>query len=229
MKTVLITGASGNLGSVATPFFLSKGYRVIAVVSREESKAHLTAHSNLDIVVVDLSNSTETAKFVNSTIEKYKKIDGALLLAGGFAAGDINSSTIDQIHDQITLNFETAYNVTRPLFKHMIDQNYGRVVLIGSKPAIQAVAGKNMIAYGLSKSLLFKLAEYLNSAAKGKNVTVTVAVPSTLDTKENRKSMPDAEYSEWVKPENFVEIVEFIMSEKGASFRETVLKIYNNA
>jgi len=86
-----------------------------------------------------------------------------------------------------------------------------------------------LIAYSLSKSLLFKLAEYVNEEAKGKNVTATVVVPSTIDTAPNRKSMPNANPDNWVKPEALAEILEFIVSEKGTPLRETVLKVYNNA
>ena len=86
-----------------------------------------------------------------------------------------------------------------------------------------------MIAYGLSKSLLLKLAEYLNEEAKGKNVTATVIVPSTLNTPANRKSMPDADASKWVDPEHLAGILEFVVSENAAPLRELVLKVYNNS
>jgi NAD(P)-dependent dehydrogenase (short-subunit alcohol dehydrogenase family) len=111
----------------------------------------------------------------------------------------------------------------------MMEQNNGRIVFIGARPALQASAGKNLIAYGLSKSLLFKLAEYLNAEAKGKNITVSVIAPSTIDTEPNRKSMSDADFDKWVKPEALAEVLEFLMSEKGNVLRETVLKVYNNA
>ena len=111
----------------------------------------------------------------------------------------------------------------------MFGNNSGRLIFIGARPALVASQGKNLIAYGLSKSLLFKLAEYLNAEAKGKNVTATVVALSTLDTGQNRKSMPDANPDNWVKPEAAAEILEFICSDKGSPFRETVLKVYNNA
>jgi NAD(P)-dependent dehydrogenase (short-subunit alcohol dehydrogenase family) len=86
-----------------------------------------------------------------------------------------------------------------------------------------------MVAYTLAKSLLFKFAELLNQDAKGKNVTATVIVPSTIDTPANRNSMPNANPSNWVKPQEIAGILEFIVSEQASSLREPVLKIYNNA
>jgi NAD(P)-dependent dehydrogenase (short-subunit alcohol dehydrogenase family) len=229
MKTVIITGANGNLGTAVTNSFLAKNYKVIATVRKEEDLKELPQHKNLQAEVLDLTNEEKTESFVHKIIEQHKTIDGVLLLVGGFAMGGVAATKSEDIKKQISLNFDTAYHVTRPLFQHMIEKNSGRIVFIGARPALQASAGKNLIAYGLSKSLLFKLAEYLNAEAKGKNVTITVVAPSTIDTEPNRKSMPDADFDKWVKPEALAEILEFMISEKGNVLRETVLKVYNNA
>jgi NAD(P)-dependent dehydrogenase (short-subunit alcohol dehydrogenase family) len=127
------------------------------------------------------------------------------------------------------LNFETAFYVTRPLFEHMMQQKKGSIVFIGARPALNPAQGKDLIAYSLSKSLLFKLAEFLNEEAKGMNVRVSVIVPSTLDTPLNRQTIPGASPDKWVKPAEIAEILEFLVSDKSNSLRETVLKIYNNA
>jgi len=229
MKTVIITGASGNLGMAVTSIFLLKGYRVVATVHDQEDLKELPQNQNLQADVLDLTNEAETETFVQKIIDRHQTIDGALLLVGGFAAGNISETKSGDIKKQISLNFDTAYHVTRPLFQHMLAKNNGRIVFIGARPALQAVDGKNLIAYGLSKSLLFKLAEYLNAEAKGKNVTVSVVAPSTIDTEPNRKSMPDADPGKWVKPEALAEVLEFMISDKGGVLRETVLKVYNNA
>jgi NAD(P)-dependent dehydrogenase (short-subunit alcohol dehydrogenase family) len=229
MKTVIITGANGNLGTAVTQAFLSQNYKVIATVRREEDLKELPQNENLLAEVIDLTNEEKTEAFIKKIIGQYKEIDGALLLVGGFAMGNIGATRSADIKQQIQLNFDTAYHVTRPLFQHMIEKNKGRIVFIGSRPALQASAGKNLIAYGLSKSLLFKLAEYLNAEAKGKNVIVSVVAPSTIDTEINRKSMPDANPDNWVKPQALADILEFIVSDKAAPLRETVLKVYNNS
>ena len=229
MKTVIITGANGNLGSAVTKEFLYNGYQVIATVALETMRSDLNPHKLLDVQVVNLTNEEETDLFITTAIAKYKTIDGALMLVGGFAMGNIAATSGKDIHTQLSLNFETAYYVTRPLFQHMLVNGSGRLVFIGSRPAFEATQGKNLIAYGLSKSLLFTLAEYLNEEARGKNVTATVVVPSTLDTPMNRKSMPETDPAVWVTPDAMAKIMEFIVSDKGAPLRESVLKVYNNA
>ena len=228
-KTVIITGANGNLGSAVTKEFLDKGYKVVATVITEAMKNDFAPNENLEVQVVNLTDEEETNSFVRSVIDKHKKIDAALLLVGGFAAGDIAATKLEDIKKQVSLNFDTAYNVTRSLYAHMLQNNNGRIIFIGARPALNAAQGKGLVAYGLSKSLLFKLAEYLNEDAKGKNVTATVVAPSTLDTPLNRKSMPDVDPAIWVKPSALAEILEFVVNDKGSVLRETVLKVYNNA
>ena len=229
MKNVIITGSNGNLGSAVTQTFLDKGYRVIATVAEEKMKKEIGQHEHLHVHVVDLMNEQASKTFVNNAINQFGNIDGALLLVGGFAMGNITKTSIADIHAQIALNFDTAFHVAQPVFNHMIKNGSGRIVFIGSRPALEAPAGKGMIAYGLSKSLLFKLSEYLNAEAKGKDVVSTVVAPSTLDTPANRQSMPDADPSAWVKPSALAHILEFIVSDNSKVLRETVLKVYNNA
>ena len=228
-KTVIITGANGNLGSAVTGLFLEKGYKVIATVHKEDAKKDIPAHAGLHVHAVNLASEAEVASFVQSAIDTHKKIDAALLLAGGFVTGNMAATKSEDIRQQISLNFDTAYHIARPLLEHMLKNKEGRLIFIGARPALEDAAGRHSIAYGLSKSLLFKLAGYINKEAKGKNVTATVVVPSTLDTAINRKSMPDADPANWVKPEALAEILEFVCSDKSSALRETVLKVYNNA
>ncbi len=228
MKTVIITGANGNLGSAVTGYFLEKGYNVVATVLADSMLHDLSPHDNLNVQVVNLTDEASAAQFLQSAIEKYVSIEAALFLVGGFAMGAIADTAIADIQKQVTLNFETAYTLTRPLFTHMLEKERGRLVYIGARPSLEAAQGKNLVAYGLAKSLLFTLAEFINAAAKGKNVTATVVVPSSLDTPLNRKSMPDVNPADLVSPLALAEILEFIVSDKSNPIRESVVKVYNN-
>jgi NAD(P)-dependent dehydrogenase (short-subunit alcohol dehydrogenase family) len=139
---------------------------------------------------------------------------------------------------QYKLNFETAYNVARPVFIQMMKQNSGRIFIIGSKPGLDARNGKGMIAYSLAKSLIFRLAELMNDEAKarlndavgqGKNVVTSVIVPSTIDTPQNRTAMPDAKFDNWVKPEAIADVVYWHCTDEASVIREPVIKVYNHA
>jgi NAD(P)-dependent dehydrogenase (short-subunit alcohol dehydrogenase family) len=228
-KTILITGANGGLGAATVKKFLDKGYKVIAV---DQSGTHLgfaAGHDNFELRSVDATNEQAVSVFVEEIIELYDNIDGALLLVGGFAMGDIVATDGEALRKMYSLNFETAYFFARPLFQHMLEKGYGRVAFMGARPALKPEQGKGALAYSLTKSLLFRLAELLNATAKGKNVVASVIAPSTIDTPVNRKDMPDADFSAWVSPADIATLLEFICSEEGNALREPVYKIYNNA
>jgi NAD(P)-dependent dehydrogenase (short-subunit alcohol dehydrogenase family) len=227
-KTMLITGATGGLGNVIVPYFLDKGWRVIAVVSEENGKNRSEARPMLDVQVVDLTDEAAVRSLIAWLIQTYQGIDAALLLAGGYVAGGVADATGNEVKTMFAINFETAYNVARPIYAHMIGRGKGRIVLMGARPALEASAGKTAVGYALSKSLLFQLAEILNADARGKDVVTHVVVPSTIDTPNNRKWMPSADFDSWVKPEQLAEIFNFICSDSSAPLRDPVWKVYNN-
>ena len=229
MKTAIITGASGNMGQAVIKKFIDEGFKVIGTVIPNDPVPMDFPADKLDKVVVDLMNEDDSAKFVNDVTSKYGSVDAAVLTVGGFAMGSVAETKTSDIAKQYKLNFETAYNVARPVFGQMMKQNNGRIFIIGSKPGLSSVNSKGMVAYGLAKSLIFRLAELMNAEAKGTNVVVSVIVPSTIDTPQNRKSMPDADPAKWVKPEAIADVICFYCTDAAAVLREPVIKVYNNS
>jgi NAD(P)-dependent dehydrogenase (short-subunit alcohol dehydrogenase family) len=229
MKTAIVTGASGNLGQAVVKKFIGEGYKVIGTVIPNDPVALDFSAESFEAVVVDLMSEEDAAKFITHVIEKYKSIDAAVLTVGGFAMGTIADTTTADIMKQYKLNFETAYNIARPSFVQMMKQNSGRIFLVGSRPGLDASHSKGMVAYGLGKSLIFNLAELMNDEAKGSNVVTSVVVPSTIDTPQNRKAMPTADYNKWVKAEDIANAVWFYCSDEGAALREPLIKVYNNS
>jgi NAD(P)-dependent dehydrogenase (short-subunit alcohol dehydrogenase family) len=227
-RTVVITGANGNLGSVVVETFLGKGYKVIATVFPSAS-THSISHPDLEVHAVDLSKEGDTEKFVEEVLAEHTCIDAVLMLAGGFAMGNIANTTAKELQQQLTLNFQTAFNIAGPIFRSMKQKGYGRLIFIGSRAALHAGEGKDLLAYGLSKSLLFKFASYLNEEAKGTNVVASVVVPGVIDTAANRSAMPDIDPAGWVKPEELASLFDFICSDKSLALREPVLKMYGSA
>lgn len=229
MKTAIVTGASGNMGQAVITKFMAEGYFVIGAVPPNDKIQINFPTDKFEKIVVDLGDEDASQKFVESVTAKYNNVDAAVLTVGGFAMGSIEETKTSDILNQYKLNFETAYNVARPVFMQMMKQSNGRIFIIGSKPGLSAKNGKGVIAYGLAKSLVFRLAELMNNEARGKNVVTSVVVPSTIDTAPNRKSMPDANFENWVKPESIADVICWYCSDEAAVLREPVIKVYNNA
>lgn len=227
-KNVLITGASGNLGKATVEKFLSEGYTVIATVTPGKSLGFEA--EDVHAYDADLTDEKSVDTVVKKIITDHTTLDAALLLVGGYASGNIQNTDGGLLKKMFALNFDTSYFVARPVFQQMLMQpNGGRLIFVGSRPALLAKEGKNSLAYGLAKSLIFKLADVLNEEGSSKNVTASVIVPSTIDTEINRKAMPDKDFTAWVKPEEIADAMAYLCSEKGTPLRETVLRLYNRA
>jgi NAD(P)-dependent dehydrogenase (short-subunit alcohol dehydrogenase family) len=229
MKVVIVTGASGNLGQAVVKKFLTEGCYVIGTIVPNDPVTISIKDKNFETVTVDLMNEEGSAQFIASVIKNHGQLDVAILTVGGFAMGKIADTKTADMLKQYKLNFETAYNTARPIFNQMMQQKSGRIFMIGSRPGSDMHNSKGMAAYGLAKSLIFRLAELMNDEAKGTNVVTSVIVPSTIDTPQNRQSMPDADTSKWVKPEQIAAAIYFYCSEEGSVIREPVIKVYNNS
>lgn len=229
MRTAIVTGASGNMGQAVIRKFLAAGFHVTGTVIPNDPVQLAISSPAFETSTANLMEEEAAAKFVQSVTEKQGRIDAAVLTVGGFAMGDISHTSSSDILKQYQLNFETAYHVARPVFTQMMKQGYGRLFMIGSRPGSDMRNSKGMTAYGLAKSLVFRLAELMNEEAKGTDVVTCVVVPSTIDTPQNRKSMPDADFSTWVKPESIAEAIYFYCTGEAAVLREPVLKVYNKA
>lgn len=226
MKNVLITGAAGNLGTAVVEKFMSEGYTVLATVD-PKVKHHLKA--GVKTYAADLTDESQVNSVITQAIADSKTIDAALLLVGGYAGGNIDATDGTALRKMMSLNFETAYFVARPVFQQMVKQGGGRIVLIASKTSLVKEAGKNNVAYALSKFLLTKLADLLNAEGASKNVVCSVVAPSTIDTPANRESMPKADFSKWVKPEAIADAMFFLASDKGSILRDPLFKVYGGA
>lgn len=229
MKTAIVTGASGNLGQAVVKKFLAKNYYVAGTILPNDPVVIDIQDKNFETTDVDLVQEEESALFVAHIAAKHGSIDVAVLTVGGFAMGNISSTKTADISKQYQLNFETAYNIARPVFVQLMKQGSGRIFLIGSKPGADMKSSKGMVAYGLGKSLIFRLAELMNEEAYGTDVVVSVIVPSTIDTPQNRVSMPTADFSKWVSPDAIAAVIYFYCSEEGAALREPVIKMYGKS
>ncbi|MFZ1806139.1 MAG: SDR family NAD(P)-dependent oxidoreductase [Cyclobacteriaceae bacterium] len=229
MKKVVITGAGGILGQACVTAFQKKEYQVIAILSPGKKISYAT-NSPVSVYNADLMNESDTQNVLTQVINDHETIETALFLVGGFAMGTIENTDGSLIKKMISLNFETAYYSARAMFTQMIKQKSGgRIAFVGARPSLDAKAGKGVVAYALSKTLIFKLAEILNEEGKEKNVVSSVFVPSIIDTPDNRKAMPKANTDLWVKPEEIAEIIEFATSEMSSVLREPVIKVYGKS
>lgn len=221
-RIVVVTGAKGNLGSAVIQKFYSEEYTVIGAVNALHAEKVSENRTNPVYMPVDLTNEESVSRFFNEVLKNYGLPQLAVLTAGGFKAGGFREAKESDIKSQFELNFFTCYNPARLLFLEMIKNSGGRLYITGARTGMDMQNSKGMTAYGLSKSLVFRLSELLNLEGKGNDFQCTVIVPSTIDTPQNRISMPNADFSKWSKPS---EIADNIYAHYNSGSRETVLEV----
>lgn len=227
LKTILVTGASGNLGKSVVTTLHDKGYAVLATFG---SNREAGVFDHLPNVKSDIVNVLE-ANNVNQYLEdnSFAPIHAVVLLVGGFAKGTIQETDAAQLDKMYQLNFISAYNFVKPLLAQFEQQGGGQFIFIGARPALEMAESKDAFAYTMSKSLIFKLADYVNEYGKTKNIKANIVVPSTIDTPQSRQAMPDADYSQWVTPDFIAQKIAQLMSDtEGGNSEERILKLYNN-
>lgn len=227
-KIIIVTGAGGYMGKAVIRHLTDNGNTVVGTVSPGK-KRNPPNYQQYEEHEVDVSDPKAVNRLVQHVVKKYKRIDFAALLAGGFAIGDITKTTLEDIHTMFSVNFETAFVTAQAIFNQMKQQpSGGHLMLVGAKPALEPSAASGAVAYVFSKSLVFKLAESINESGKKYKIKASVIVPSILDTPPNREAMPNANYEDWVKPEDMAAIINFLVSEESAPIKESIIKVYGN-
>ncbi len=226
-KSILITGASGNLGKTVWQRLAAAEYHILAPV-RSQKSVDAFQSKEVAATILNLTDEKAVRTYVQE-VKENRNIVAAVMLAGGFSAGDLLSTDKDTLGKMFALNFETTFYLVRELIPVFEQNGGGRFIFIGSKAALEPEEGKNEVAYALSKQLVFQLAEIVNAHGKGKSIDATVIVPSTIDTLQNRQFMPNADFTKWVNPKAIADTIYFILSDAGLQIRNSILKLYNES
>lgn len=219
--SVLITGASGGLGTAVCQAFLDNGSNVIGVArSWTEAVPFRT-------LAVDLTTAEGCDAMVAEALEQ-GPIEALVHILGGFGGGQPIAGTSDKTWDgMMTLNLRAAFCAMRAVLKPMTSAKYGRIVAVGSRAAVEAMP--NFAAYSVAKAGLVALVK--NVAAEGKDlgITANVVLPSTIDTAANRQAMPKSDFSRWVQPESIAGALVWLASKEAGDVSGAVIPIYGRA
>ena len=185
MRTVIVTGATGGLGSEILPA-LTGVYDCVALYRSESSFSALreSAGASLRGVQADLSDSASIRAALRSIGTPYALVH----LAGGFAPGSLAGTTDEAWSHMLSLNLTGAFFMIRETLAVMDRTSAGRIVVISSEAAITKTPGT--VAYTVSKSGLNTLVELAAKELRETRITVNALLPSALDTAAMRDVLP---------------------------------------
>ena len=170
-QVVLVTGASGGIGSAIARNFAAEGARLVLQYHRGRSRIaelrkELRAAEPL-IVRADLTSESDTRSLFGRSVEHFGRVDTLIANAGSWESRDVPLNQMPLRQWQRTLEgvVTTTFLSVREFLRLVARQKRGNVVLIASTAAVfgeagyaDYAAGKAAIAYGLTRSLKNELA-----------------------------------------------------------------------
>lgn len=225
-RTVLITGAGGNLGRAVAEAFASQGANLVLVdLDRARlEQAYGADHPQRLLAPANLLDGEQVASAVAAAVERFESIDVLCNVAGGFRMGSPVHDTSDQDWNfLLDINARSMLNTVRAVVPLMLKAGGGKVVNVAANSAQKGVA--QMGAYCASKDVVIRLTESMAAELRDSNINVNCVMPSIIDTPENRAAMPDADASRWVAPDALAEVIAFLASDAARAVHGAALPV----
>jgi NAD(P)-dependent dehydrogenase (short-subunit alcohol dehydrogenase family) len=225
-KYVLLTGGTGGLGLGVTPAILAHqakltiSYVEDSSVEKLRQQLSFADFERIRFVKADLSNEVSVQRLINDL----GRVDVLIHLVGGFVMGKTHEFEMSEWQKCLDLNLTTTFLVCKYCLQKMRHYNYGRIVTIGSRGAVQPAA--SLSAYCAAKAGVVALTKAIAEETKDFNITANVILPSVIDTPANRKAMGESQADNWVKPESLAEVICFLASEAAGEVRGATVEVY---
>jgi NAD(P)-dependent dehydrogenase (short-subunit alcohol dehydrogenase family) len=222
-KVVLVTGANGGLGIPVTQAFLDAGVTVIGT-SRTIQQSDFGS-PNFTALPADISSIEGARVLVDLVVARFGKLDVLAHTVGGFAGGppiaDTDVATFQRMFD---VNLNSVFHILRAAIPALRQTGDGRIIAIGSRAALEPGAGVG--AYSASKAAMVSLVKTVALENKDAGLRANVILPGTMDTPANRKAMPNADVSKWVRPATVAALMTWLASDAGKDVNGAVIPVY---
>jgi NAD(P)-dependent dehydrogenase (short-subunit alcohol dehydrogenase family) len=211
-ETVVVTGASGNLGRAVAEAFLRRGARLVLVARHREVLAERFGDEDPQrlFVAADLTAQAGADAVAQAAMARFGRIDVLCNLAGGFRMAAVHETSDEAWQSLFDLNVKTVLNMARAVVPRMLAAGHGFIVNVAAYAALHASA--DMGAYAASKSAVVRLTEAMSAELREHGINVNCVLPTIIDTPENRRAMPKADHGRWVDPSDLASIIAFLAS-----------------
>jgi NAD(P)-dependent dehydrogenase (short-subunit alcohol dehydrogenase family) len=220
-EVAIVTGGTGALGQAISTALLEAGTIVAIPYAVPEERAALESRltpdqrARIHALPADVTDEAAVVKFVQTARDRFGRVDALVNVVGGFAGGDLVSTPLGEWERMMKLNLTSVVITCRAVLPGMIAARSGRIVNIASRAVVPPQGG--FIAYTVSKAAVITLTQALAQEVKPHQVTVNAVLPSTMDTPANRRAMPDADRSGWVRTQDVASVVAFLLSDRAAA------------
>jgi acetoacetyl-CoA reductase len=184
-RTVLITGATGGLGTAMCKELYKDGYRVVGNYHTKEKAEKWMAtmkEEGFDIKLFygDVSDFESAGEMIRNIENEVGTIDTLVNNAGITRDGRLAKMKREDWYDVINTNLNSVFNCTRQVVDGMIERNFGRIINISSVNGQRGQFGQTNYSaakagmHGFTKSLAMEVAKY--------GITVNTISPGYIGT-----------------------------------------------
>jgi NAD(P)-dependent dehydrogenase (short-subunit alcohol dehydrogenase family) len=230
-EAVVVTGATGVLGRAVVRRYLEAGAHVaIAVRDHAAGEAlrgelQALAGTNDDPLLVvreaDPADRGAMDRVVDEVTRRWGRLDVLANLAGAYGQGA--PWDLEAIERLWQANVRTAVVAAAACLRPMRARRYGRIVSVGAFGANRG--GKDSAGYAMSKTALVRWTESLAAALKDEGITANVVQPSIIDHPVNRREMPNADPSKWVRPDELAAAILFLTSREASGITGAAIPV----
>jgi NAD(P)-dependent dehydrogenase (short-subunit alcohol dehydrogenase family) len=228
-RSVVVTGGTGALGTAVVSALLAAG-AVCHVPYIDDQKVQLFPHRGNERVKLvdgcDLVNESDVQQFFDGIDDLWASIH----IAGGFAMSALAETDKAGLMAMIDTNLISCYLCCRGAVRAMARRGVGgRVVNVAARQALEPRAGAGMTAYTVSKAGVVALTEALAQEVVDRGILVNAVAPSIMDTPQNRRAMPKANYDAWPKVEEVAATILFLASPENRVTRGAVVSVFGRS
>lgn len=208
---VLVAGGTGALGEAVVADLRGGGYEV-------------TVADRMGDPPVDLLDTAAAAEAVG----RVDDLEAVVNLVGGFSMGPkVEGVELEDFERMLTLNLVPAFNLARAAMPAMAARGTGAFVCVSARAALQPFPGAS--GYITAKAAVLAFTRVLDAEYAGAGVRANAVLPSVIDTRANRESMPDADWSKWVPPEEIARVIRFLISDDSKPTSGAAVPVYGRA
>jgi NAD(P)-dependent dehydrogenase (short-subunit alcohol dehydrogenase family) len=227
-QAVIVTGATGSLGSAVAAAFYQAGARLVLGDRHIDrlAKQYNDAERVL-IQPVDLLKPDQVENLVYQAVQRFGRIDVLANTVGGFRSLSLQDTSLEDwsfIHD---LNLRSAFILSRTAIIQMLEQGSGRIIHVAARAGLSG--SPRQAAYSAAKSGLIRLVESLAAEVKDAGLTVNCVLPGTIDTPQNREAMPKADFTRWVPPQEIANVILFLASDASRAINGAAIPVYGRS
>jgi gluconate 5-dehydrogenase len=215
LKTVIITGSTGSIGSVLVKSFRDDGIKVIGVDREKDTPVdEFYFHC-------DFNERAAVEQTIKAIIQKHEKIDG-LINCAGISLSSNDPYDIRLLEQSINVNLIAPFILSSKLINYNIGHKLPlSIVNITSLGSLMGFPGNP--SYQVAKAGLAQLTKSMAVDFSKSQIRINNLVPGYVESKMTNQSFSDPlQFEErrsrtaigrWGKPEDLVGAAKFLISE----------------